>query len=190
MKKGFTLVEILASILIMGVIGGMILLNISDVLDKSTYKTKNETVKGIIRSIEIYNAEEYALSNGECINIKKIDTENEDVIKGGEFCISNEEIFLKEVKIENELVSGNPDEFYFYKQNEKHIVTFELSNVPNLYFLIDNNTQLLDYIDNFKLEKNGKILYSMWPDMKNILLDIDPIIITSNITINEDYKYE
>ena len=70
-KYGFTLVELLSVIIIIGLLATILIPNVSNIIDKAKSKTFKEDAKAIIRSAENYFADnEFSLQEGECVEIQ------------------------------------------------------------------------------------------------------------------------
>ena len=99
MKKGFTLVELLAVIILIGVVIGIAVPTYASYTRKIREDSYRETLIGLIRSIELYVAEKpnSNFTTDTPISSLSLDAANINTIKSGSFNISSGEITLVDV---------------------------------------------------------------------------------------------
>lgn len=208
MKKGYTLVELLVIIVIMGLLATLLVPMVTGIVERSTNKAFKEDGKAIIRSSEeiVSNYNE-----GECFNVKSNDLEINlsNDIKGGQVCIINSKPYLKHIRNDDKCISGNDDELEVYDCNKKVVVFFDGTslgnkNVPIKFvgykaFIIEKNKKLdlssyyLEYLDldsntlfnTYNFYDNYKLQYvpKKWVNESN------NSEYTSSTTITEDTKF-
>lgn len=100
-NKGFTLVEVLAVIILLGLIAAIIIPNYNKSIENSKKKAFEESLNGLVRTIENYIANNSNSSNytSTYTSISSVDlqADNLNQIKSGEFIISNGTIVLRNV---------------------------------------------------------------------------------------------
>jgi type II secretory pathway pseudopilin PulG len=119
-QKGFTLVELLGIITLLGIIGLISVPIVSSIIEKSKIKSFKQTLNGIINSAKIYNAESnYKLFNNGEINLTSgiIQFENIDQIISGTIDYDDKEYYLYEVQIDKYCAVGTYDKYTIYKDN-------------------------------------------------------------------------
>ena len=98
-KKGFTLVELLVVITLVGVLGLITVPIINDVIKNSRKKAFRETVINIVEVAKIYNAEKdyLAIPDGESIDMlsNKLEYDNKTEIKRGTIYLDNGEYYVE-----------------------------------------------------------------------------------------------
>ena len=118
-KKGFTLVEVLAVIILLGLIAVIIIPNYNKSVEKSKKQSFEQSLNGLVRSIENYVANNSNASNytAEYINISAIDisADNLNQIQSGQFVISNGVVILKNVYNGKYCGNGSKGSFYIIK---------------------------------------------------------------------------
>ncbi len=102
MKKqnGFTLVELLAIIIILGIIVAMISSTYNTITIKAKKDAYKDTLNGLVKAIEVYVAENNDTNfEKDYVSIKTItiDTTNINTIKSGFFIVADGKIILKNV---------------------------------------------------------------------------------------------
>lgn len=97
-KKGFTLVELLVVITLVGVLGLITVPIINDAIKNARKKAFRETIINIVEVAKIYNAENdyFAIPEGESIDIlsNKLEYENKSEIKGGYIYLEEGEYYV------------------------------------------------------------------------------------------------
>lgn len=99
-KKGFTLVELLAVITLLSLVGLISVPIATNIIDRSKVKAYKQTLNGIIDAAKIHNAEvDYQLFADGDIDLTegKIQFENLDKITEGYVSYSNKEYYLYDV---------------------------------------------------------------------------------------------
>lgn len=112
-SKGFTLVELIAVIIIIGVLLLIIVPNVSRTLKKSEIKTFTASAKGVIRAATEYYAEDgVTVTSGECINAVSgtIDFDKDYQITGGQICYVNDQVYLDKITNGKYCATGNNDD--------------------------------------------------------------------------------
>lgn len=106
-KTGFTLVELLASIILVGVIIGITVVGYDRYIEKSEKNSFKESLNSLIKIIEIYIVENPDVNYKNYINIKDIEleAENIDIINSGKFRYKYNKVEL--VDIESDYFCGN-----------------------------------------------------------------------------------
>ena len=98
-KKGFTLVELLVVITLLGVLGLITVPIINDVIKNSRKKAFRETVINIVEVAKIYNAENdyFAIPDGESIDMlsNKLEYDNKTEIKRGTIYLDDGEYYVE-----------------------------------------------------------------------------------------------
>lgn len=98
-KKGFTLVELLVVITLVGVLGLITVPIINDVIKNSRKKAFRETVINIVEVAKIYNAEKdyLAIPDGESIDMlsNKLEYDNKTEIKRGTIYLDDGEYYVE-----------------------------------------------------------------------------------------------
>lgn len=98
-KKGFTLVELLVVITLLGVLGLITVPIINDVIKNSRKKAFRETVINIVEVAKIYNAENdyFAIPDGESIDMlsNKLEYDNKTEIKRGTIYLEDGEYYVE-----------------------------------------------------------------------------------------------
>ena len=98
-KKGFTLVELLVVITLVGVLGLITVPIINDVIKNSRKKAFRETVINIVEVAKIYNAENdyFAIPDGESIDMlsNKLEYDNKTEIKRGTIYLEDGEYYVE-----------------------------------------------------------------------------------------------
>ena len=98
-KKGFTLVELLVVITLVGVLGLITVPIINDVIKNSRKKAFRETVINIVEVAKIYNAENdyFAIPDGESIDMlsNKLEYDNKTEIKRGTIYLMDGEYYVE-----------------------------------------------------------------------------------------------
>lgn len=110
-NKGFTLVELLASIILIGIIVGVVIPVYNKYVEKSKINSFEETLNGLSRAIELHVADS-AIEYTDPVDIDSINLEAENLstLKGGRFYIEDGRIIF--IDVTNGSLCGNG-----YKQN-------------------------------------------------------------------------
>ncbi len=118
-KKGFTLVEVLAVIILLGLIAVIIIPNYNKSVEKSKKESFEQSLNGLVRSIENYVANNANASNYTAgyTNISALDisANNLNQIQSGQFVISNGVVILKNVYNGKYCGNGSKGSFYIIK---------------------------------------------------------------------------
>ena len=107
MKKGFTLVELLAAIILIGLIIGISVPAFNKYVSKSRKDSFKETLIGLSRALEIHVASDNEIDYSEPTEILSIDLEAENLntIKSGSFYLEDGRIYF--VNVSNGYFCGN-----------------------------------------------------------------------------------
>ena len=115
-KKGFTLVEVLAVIILLGLIAVIIIPNYNKSIEKSKKQSFEQSLNGLVRSIENYVANNPNASNYTAgyTNLSAIDisADNLNQIQSGQFVISDGVVILKNVYNGKYCGNGSKGSFY------------------------------------------------------------------------------
>lgn len=117
-KKGFTLIEILAVITILGLLGLVTIPYISSSIEKSKKKAYRETINSIIESTKIYRANnDYDAITNELIDVTGtlIEYEHKDQILSGYIKYENGIYKIIDIKNAQYCASGNSEDFKIYE---------------------------------------------------------------------------
>ncbi len=112
-SKGFTLVELIAVVIIIGVLLLIIIPNVANTLKKSEIKTFTASAKGVLRAAtDYYASDEVIVTESECIDatagIIKFDKDYQ--ITGGEICYIDNEAYLDTITNGKYCATGNNDD--------------------------------------------------------------------------------
>ena len=179
-KYGFTLVELLSIIIIIGLLATILIPNISNIIDKAKSKTFKEDAKAIIRSAENYFADnEFSLQEGECVEIQsgEIELKEDSRITDGKVCVIDSQPYLMHITDGSMCVSGHSGSLEVYPCGEKNIVIFSgnaigesttpIKNITSKAYIIKNGDKLIDHIGKYKETLYGMDFYNFWGDINN-----------------------
>ena len=136
-KSGFTLVELIAVIIIIGVLLLIIIPNVSGVLKRAEQKTFAASAKGILRTASDYFAEgEFTVNEGECVNANSgtIKFDKDYQITGGQICYIDGTSYLKRVTNGKYCATGSTDNLTVKLCDESVTLTFKVVDAFNDYF--------------------------------------------------------
>ena len=109
MKKGFTLIEILTVILLIGIVSAIVTVNYNRYLDASSLSAYKDSMLSLIEQLE-----NYTLSNPledhsteQDINMRKLQLENKNTITSGKYKVVDNFIELVKVTDGNYCATGN-----------------------------------------------------------------------------------
>lgn len=153
-KKGFTLIELVAVIIIIGVLLLIIIPNVAGVIKRAGQKTFTASAKGILRASTDYFAEnDFEIAEGQCIDATKgtIEFDKEYQIKSGKICYINGASYLQNVSDGKYCATGNMDNLNVNLCNELVAVTFSITDAYNNFFGYesDNNNVFLTNSNEF-----------------------------------------
>lgn len=117
-KKGFTLIEILAVITILGILGLVTIPIISKSVEKSKIKAYRETINSIIESTKIYRANnDYEAVTNELIDVTGalIEYEHKDQILSGSIKYENGIYIIMDIKNAQYCAAGTSEAFEVYE---------------------------------------------------------------------------
>ena len=175
MKKGFTIVELLTIIAILGLLITLLVPNVVGIVERSENKTFLQDAKSIIRASEnFFSQSEDTYSEGDCFDItENLEMDLLDNINSGKICYINSEPYLKHISNGNKCISGSNDNLEIYKCGTKVNVFFDGSllaknnnpyiDVPFYTLLIDRNSILnLEKYNNVYTEYNTENSYNSY----------------------------
>lgn len=122
-KKGFTLIEILAVITILAILGLVTIPIISNSIEKSKKKAYRETINSIIESTKIYRANnDYEAVTNELIDVTGalIEYEHKDQILSGYIKYENGIYTITDIKNEHFCAIGTSESFEIYEGECEH----------------------------------------------------------------------
>lgn len=118
-KKGFTLVEVLAVIILLGVIAAIIIPNYNKSVENSKKKAFEESLNGLVRTIENYiaNTPNTTVYTTTYTDVSAVDlqADNLNQIKSGQFIITNDIIVLRNVYNGRYCGNGSKNNFTIVK---------------------------------------------------------------------------
>jgi type IV pilus assembly protein PilA len=136
-NSGFTLVELIAVIIIIGVLLLIIIPNVSGVLKRAEQKTFAASAKGILRTANDYFAEgDFTVTEGECVNANSgtIKFDKDYQITGGEICYIDGTSYLKRVTNGKYCATGNNDNLTVKLCDDSVTLNFKVVDAFNNYF--------------------------------------------------------
>lgn len=136
-KKGFTLVELIAVIIIIGVLLLIIIPNVSGIIKRAEQKTFTASAKGVLRAATDYFAnDDFTVEEGTCVNADsgKVSFDKDYQIKGGQICYIDGVSYLKRVTDGKYCASGNSDNLTVKLCGDTVTVTFNVESAFNDYF--------------------------------------------------------
>lgn len=117
-KKGFTLVELLATIILIGMLALIIIPSVAGIITRSEKKTFMASVKGIIRAAnDYYASDDVEVEDGSCIKATSgtIKLTKDYQITGGNICYINNETYLDKVTNGKYCATGTLDNLIIEK---------------------------------------------------------------------------
>ncbi len=150
-KKGFTLVELMAVIIIIGVVLLIVIPNVSGVLKRAEQKTFASSAKGIIRSANDYFSDDgFTVSEGSCVDADSgtIEFDKNYQITGGEICYVKGQTYLKRVTNGKYCATGNSDNLTVKLCSDSITVTFQVVDAFNNYFGYVNDNKKNIFVAN------------------------------------------
>ena len=190
MKKGFTLLELLAVIILLGVIAVIALPRVINVVDKTKKDAFKQTVVGVIKSAENYLADniltnpdikypiEFTCNGEECSNGKdKLNFKGEVPISGKIVIESIKNIYAIDVSDGENCLSGNKSNVI------KGPCNCEDKEAPTLSVLVENNIIKLSYSDN-----KGVVSYCVTKE-ENVCTWVDALEASTDVEVEESGTY-
>lgn|SRR5574344_1894863 len=117
-KKGFTLIEVLAVITIIAVLGLITIPIVSRSIEKSKKKAYRETINSIIEAAKLYRANnDYDASTNQNIDVtgELLEYENKTQILSGTIKFQDGIYIINEIKNENYCAAGTSENFEIYE---------------------------------------------------------------------------
>lgn len=112
-SKGFTLVELITVVIIIGVLLLIIIPNVANTLKKSEIKAFTASAKGVLRAATDYYASDgVVVTESECIDATTgiIEFDKDYQITGGEICYINNQAYLNMITNGKYCATGNNDD--------------------------------------------------------------------------------
>ncbi len=137
MISGFTIIELIAVIIIIGVLLLIIIPNVSGVLKRAEQKTFAASAKGVLRSADDYFADtEFTVNEGECINAdsETIKFDKNYQVTGGQICYIGGKSYLKRVTNGKYCATGDTDNLTVKLCSDTVTLTFRVTDAFNNYF--------------------------------------------------------
>lgn len=151
LKTGFTLVELMAVIIIIGVVLLIVIPNVSGVLKRAEQKTFASSAKGVIRSANDYFTDGgFTVSEGACVYADSgtIEFDKNYQITGGEICYVEGQTYLKRVTNGKYCATGNSDNLTVNICSDSITITFEVVDAFNNYFGYVNDNKKNIFVAN------------------------------------------
>ena len=122
-KKGFTLVELLATIIIIGVLLLVAIPSVSNSIKKAEKKTFKSSAQALIRTGNNFFADSgFSFEDGVCIDIfdEDLEIDKSYQLESGEICLLNDVATLKNVTNGDYCANGNNDNLKIEEGNCKN----------------------------------------------------------------------
>ena len=120
MKKGFTLIEVLTVILLIGIIGTVVSVNYNRYLEASKKSSFKDSLLSVIDQLEIYQinhpAENYLIAKD--IDFTNMNIENKKSLSG-KYKVNNNYVILVDVTNEEYCANGNKNDLTIVEGNCK-----------------------------------------------------------------------
>lgn len=130
-KKGFTLVELIATIIIIGVLLLIIIPTVSDTLKKSEKNTFTASARGVIRAGTDYFASTgFTYDEGDCISATSdsLNMDKDYQIIGGSVCYIGGQTYLKRVTDGKYCATGDSDSLRIFECDKTVTLTFQVED--------------------------------------------------------------
>ena len=194
-KKGFTLVELLGVIILLGVIATIIAPNILKTQKKSEKELFEDSVNALIRGAQIYYANNDFINyptSGIAANSKELDVKNNDDMTSGSIKLVNDEYFYatnvsngkycangvrNDLSIDEGKCPDTPDRCFGFDKSTGTITKFYKEKVG----CDIANPTVPDKIDGVVVKKIGKYAFSNVKNVKCFKIDY--------VAQKVDYKY-
>ena len=130
-RKGFTLVELIATIIIIGVLLLIIIPTVSDTLKKSEKNTFTASARGVIRAgTDFFASTGFTYDEGDCISATsdEIEIDKDHQIIGGSVCYIGGKTYLKRVTDGKYCATGNSDTLSVFECDKTVTLTFKVED--------------------------------------------------------------
>ena len=128
-SKGFTLVELIATIIIIGVLLLIIIPTVSDTLKKSEKNTFAASARGVIRAgTDFFASTGFTYDEGDCISATsdELEMDKDHQIIGGSVCYIGGQTYLKRVTDGKYCATGNSDTLSVFECDKTVTLTFKV----------------------------------------------------------------
>ncbi|MBO5414458.1 MAG: prepilin-type N-terminal cleavage/methylation domain-containing protein [Bacilli bacterium] len=194
-SKGFTLVELIATIIIIGVLLLIIIPTVSDTLKKSEKNTFAASARGVIRAgTDFFASTGFTYDEGDCISATsdELEMDKDHQIIGGSVCYIGGQTYLKRVTDGKYCATGNSDTLSVFECDKTVTLTFKVEEA--FYDYVDYTYNVYGYSadPNGLMFTNASPLYdysnTYYNDPYNAELYIRDFVIEAEIgTILGDY---
>lgn len=187
-SKGFTLVELIATIIIIGVLLLIIIPTVSDTLKKSEKNTFAASARGVIRAgNDFFASTGFTYDDGDCISATsdELEMDKDQQIIGGSVCYINGQTYLKRVTDGKYCATGNSDTLSVFECDKTVTLTFKVEDA--FYDVIDYTYNMYGYSANPNglMFTNASLLYdyrnTYYNDPYNAELYINDFVIEAEI---------
>ena len=187
-SKGFTLVELIATIIIIGVLLLIIIPTVSDTLKKSEKNTFAASARGVIRAgNDFFASTGFTYDEGDCISATsdELEMDKDQQIIGGSVCYINGQTYLKRVTDGKYCATGNSDTLSVFECDKSVTLTFKVEDA--FYDVIDYTYNMYGYSANPNglMFTNASLLYdyrnTYYNDPYNAELYIKDFVIEAEI---------
>lgn len=187
-SKGFTLVELIATIIIIGVLLLIIIPTVSDTLKKSEKNTFAASARGVIRAgNDFFASAGFTYDDGDCISATsdELEMDKDQQIIGGSVCYINGQTYLKRVTDGKYCATGNSDTLSVFECDKTVTLTFKVEDA--FYDVIDYTYNMYGYSANPNglMFTNASLLYdyrnTYYNDPYNAELYIKDFVIEAEI---------
>lgn len=187
-SKGFTLVELIATIIIIGVLLLIIIPTVSDTLKKSEKNTFAASARGVIRAgNDFFASTGFTYDDGDCISATsdELEMDKDSQIIGGSVCYINGQTYLKRVTDGKYCATGNSDTLSVFECDKTVTLTFKVEDA--FYDFIDYTYNMYGYSANPNglMFTNASLLYdyrnTYYNDPYNAELYIRDFVIEAEI---------
>lgn len=185
-RKGFTLVELIATIIIIGVLLLIIIPTVSDTLKKSEKNTFTASARGVIRAgTDFFASTGFTYDEGDCISATsdEIEMDKDYQIIGGSVCYIGGKTYLKRVTDGKYCATGNSDTLSVFECDKTVTLTFKVEDA--FYDYID---YIYDYGYYYNDSKDGIMFtealehdYNYYYDPYSFDYDISDFVIEAEI---------
>ena len=161
-SKGFTLVELIATIIIIGVLLLIIIPTVSDTLKKSEKNTFAASARGVIRAgTDFFASTGFTYDEGDCISATsdELEMDKDHQIIGGSVCYIGGQTYLKRVTDGKYCATGNSDTLSVFECDKTVALTFKVEEA--FYDYVDYISRVYGYSadPNGLMFTNASLLY-------------------------------